>query len=128
MIRNASVTRAAFAVPPTSRKFAGDEPYSLMMSMVAMARPGAVHHAADLAVERDVVQVVLDRVQLLRVHLAVVAQRFQVLVAEQRVVVEGHLGVQRDDLARAGDDQRVDLDDRAVEFEEGAVERRDELA
>ena len=39
MIRNASVTRAAFALPPTSRKLAGDAPYSLMMSMVAMARP-----------------------------------------------------------------------------------------
>ena len=51
-----------------------------------------------------------------------VAQRLDVLVAEQRVVVEVHLGVERDHVARAGDDQRVDLDQRAVELDEGLVE------
>ena len=39
MIRKAFSTRAASAVPPTSRKLAGSPPLSLMMSMVAMARP-----------------------------------------------------------------------------------------
>ena len=48
-------------------------------------------------------------------------------MAEQRVVVEGHLGIQRHDVARAGDDQRVDLDDGAVEFDEGTVQRGDEF-
>ena len=48
-------------------------------------------------------------------------------MAEQRVVVEGHLGVERHDVAGAGDDQRVDLDDGAVELDEGAIERGDEL-
>src|SRR5206468_6931648 len=39
MILNASVTFSAVAPPPTSRKFAGDPPKCLMVSMVAMARP-----------------------------------------------------------------------------------------
>ena len=34
----------------------------------------------------------------------------QVLVAEEGVAVDRHLGVERDDLAVGGDDQRVDLD------------------
>src|SRR6185436_3103320 len=39
MSSNATVTRSAVAPPPTSRKFAGAPPCSLMRSMVAMARP-----------------------------------------------------------------------------------------
>src|SRR5580700_1286455 len=39
MILKAAVTFSLVAPPPTSRKLAGSEPYSLMMSMVAMARP-----------------------------------------------------------------------------------------
>src|SRR5581483_4055932 len=39
MILNAVVTRSLVAPPPTSRKFAGEAPYSLMMSMVAIASP-----------------------------------------------------------------------------------------
>ena len=81
---------------------------------------GAVDHAADVAVERDVVQVVLGGLQLLRVLLRLVAQLVQLRVAEQGVVVEADLGIERDDVAGAGDDQRVDLDDRAVERDERA--------
>src|SRR5258707_15577448 len=39
MILNAAATRSLVALPPTSRKLAGDYPYRLMMSMVAMASP-----------------------------------------------------------------------------------------
>jgi hypothetical protein len=39
MILKAAVTFSLEAPPPTSRKLAGSAPYSLMMSMVAMARP-----------------------------------------------------------------------------------------
>src|SRR5689334_394214 len=39
MILNAAATLSLVALPPTSRKLAGASPYSLMMSMVAMARP-----------------------------------------------------------------------------------------
>ena len=40
----------------------------------------------------------------------------------ERVVVEGHLGVERDDVAALGDDQRVDLDHRRVGGDEGLVD------
>ncbi len=39
MIPKASVTASSVAPPPTSRKFAGSPPCSLMMSIVAIARP-----------------------------------------------------------------------------------------
>ena len=39
MILKASVTFSAVAPPPTSRKLAGSPPNSLMVSMVAIARP-----------------------------------------------------------------------------------------
>ena len=39
MILNAAVTFSAVAPPPTSRKFAGEPPNSLIVSIVAMARP-----------------------------------------------------------------------------------------
>ena len=60
---------------------------------------GAVDHAADRAVERDVVEVVLGRLDLLGVLLALVAQRDDVGMAIERVVVERHLGVEH---ARSG--------------------------
>jgi hypothetical protein len=40
-------------------------------------------------------------------------------VAEQRVVVEAHLGVEREHVAVAGDHQRVDLDQRGVGVDVG---------
>src|SRR5262249_36785180 len=82
---------------------------------------GAVHHAADLAVELDVVQRVLGGFGLGRVFLVDVAQVFEVLVAEETVVVEVHLGIEGDHGGRGGDDQRVDLDQRAIELIEGLV-------
>ena len=48
--------------------------------------------------------------------------RDDVGVAEQRVRVEIELGVERDDLAVAGEDQRVDLGERRVGLVEQAVE------
>ena len=61
---------------------------------------GAVHHAADVAVERDVAQVVLRRLDLARILLVRIAQLAQVGVAEERVVVEADLGVEREQVAR----------------------------
>ena len=45
-----------------------------MMSIVAMARPAPFNHAADLAIERDVVQVILGGGEFLGVFLGLVAQ------------------------------------------------------
>jgi hypothetical protein len=49
-------------------------------------------------------------------------------MAEQRVVVERDLGIERYDISRPGDDQGVDLDDRAVKRNERRVHARHELA
>ena len=48
-------------------------------------------------------------------------------MAKQGVVVEAHLGVQRDQLARAGHDQRIDLGQAAIGLDEHAAERLHEL-
>ena len=95
MILNASVTRSLVAPPPTSRKLAGSLPYSLMMSIVAIAKTGAVDHAADLTVELDVVELVLGCFEFGRVFFDLVAHFFDIWMAIQRVVVEVHLGIKR---------------------------------
>jgi hypothetical protein len=77
-------------------------------------KAGAVHHAADRAVERDVVEIVLRRGRLAGVLLAGIAHRLQVGVPVQRVVVEVDLPVERHQVAVAGHDQRVDLDQAGV--------------
>ena len=64
-------------------------------------------HAADIAVELDVVEVVACRLALARVLLALVAQIGDVGMAIERVVVEAHLGVERQHLAAGGDHQRA---------------------
>ena len=45
---NASVTRSRVAPPPTSRKFAGAPPCSLIRSIVAIARPAPLTMQAML--------------------------------------------------------------------------------
>jgi hypothetical protein len=64
------------------------------MSIVAIARPCAVHHAADVAVERDVVEVELLGGELLGVDLGLVRKGRDVRVPVEGVVVEPHLGVE----------------------------------
>ena len=88
----------------------------------------AVHEAADVAVELDVVQVELRGLDLRGILLVEVAQRDDLGMAEERVVVEVELRVERHDAAVAGDDERVDLDERAVALVEALVERLEELA
>ena len=74
----------------------------------------AVHHARNRAVELDVVQRVLARLHFQRIFFGNVAQRLDVGVAEQRVVVEGDLGVEREQLAVGRRDEGIDLDQRRV--------------
>ena len=93
--------------------------------------PGAVDHAADIAVELDIAQLVLAGLALDRVLLVLVAQGLDLGMAEQRVVVDRQLGVERQQIAcriaRAGHDQRIDLDQRRVEFDKGPIQRADKL-
>ena len=77
---------------------------------------GAVHHAADVAVELDVVQAVLRGLDFERIFFGDVAQFFQVGMAEQRVVVEIHLGIEREQAAVAAGDERIDFHQRRIGF------------
>ncbi len=88
---------------------------------------GAVDHAADRAVELDVRQLVLRRLELHRIFFGLVAQRDDVGMAEQRVAVEVHLGVEADQLAVLRHHQRVDLEQAHVLVEDQLVEALDHL-
>src|SRR5688572_29537917 len=83
---------------------------------------GAVHHAADVAVQTDVVERELRRLDLERIFFADVAQLTQIRVPVEGVVVEAHLGVEREQIATPGQDERVDLEHRRVGVDEGLVD------
>src|SRR6056297_3978876 len=83
----------------------------------------AVDHAADLAVEGDIVEVVFRGFQFLGVLFGRVAQLGDVRVAIHRVRVKAHLGVETFQIALVGDDERVDLEHLHVFFDEHLVER-----
>ena len=87
--------------------------------------PGAVDDAADVALQPDIGQAAVGGLGLARVLLRLVAQLGDLRPAEQGVVVEAHLGVERQDAPFLGDDQRVDLDHGGVELAEGAVAAED---
>src|SRR5690242_20410387 len=74
---------------------------------------GAVADDADLAVELDVVEVLLDGPGLDRVDVAGVGEP-GVILAERGVVIQGHLAVDRKDLAVLGERHGVDLDQGGV--------------
>jgi hypothetical protein len=84
---------------------------------------GTVDHAGDVAIEGDIVQIVLTRPPLHRVLLAGIAQRRQLRVAEQGARVDVDLGIERDQRAGLGDDQRVDLDQTQILLHVEAIER-----
>ncbi len=84
---------------------------------------GAIHHAADVAVELDVVQVVFRRLDFERIFFRDVAQFAQVGMAEQGVVVEVHLGIEREQATIGCRDERIDLDQRGVRGFENALYR-----
>ncbi len=125
MILKASVTFSFVAPPPTSRKFAGARQLDDVHRRHGEAR--AVHHAADLAIERDVVEVELRGREFLGVLLALVAQRHHVGLAVKGVVVEAHLGVEAAQIARVGDDEGVDLDHLGVLLDKEPEETVDEV-
>ena len=89
---------------------------------------GAVDHAADRAVERDVVEIVLRGFDLLGVLFGDVAQCRHVGMAEQRVVVEADLGVEADQLLVLGDDQRIHFEQAHVLLGERLVEAGEQRA
>ena len=87
----------------------------------------AVHHAADVPVELDVVEPVVDCVGLERFLLVEVAQFGQVRVPEQSVVVDVQLGVEGNRPAVLGEDERIDFDHGSVRLAIGPRESLDRL-
>ena len=75
----------------------------------------AVHHAGDVAVELDVVQAEARGFHFQRIFFVQIAQFQQIFVPVQRVVVEGDLGVEREDFAVFRQNERVDFGKRAVD-------------
>ena len=69
----------------------------------------------------------LGGLELHRVFFVLVAQLLDVGMAVQRVVVEVHLGVERDHVAVAGYDQRVHLDHRCIQVHERVVHGNEKL-
>ena len=88
---------------------------------------GAVDEAADVAVELDVAEARFAGAEFVRVFFGGVAELGELRVAEQGVVVEADLGVEGEQLAGLGDDERVDLDQAAIERDEQLAERLHEL-
>ncbi len=82
---------------------------------------GAVHHAADVAVQLDEREVGAPRRHLAGLLRALVAEQRQVGPPVQLVVVDHDLGVERHDLALRRRDQRIDLRQRAAVGGEDAV-------
>ena len=83
---------------------------------------GAVHHAADISVELDVIQAVFRGLDFERVLFRDVAQFFQFGTAEEAVVVEVHLRVEREQASIAARDEWIDLHQRGVGFLERVVQ------
>ena len=88
---------------------------------------GAVDHAADVAVELDVGEVVFRRLDLHRILFGEVAQRLEIRVTELGIVVEADLGIEHHQLTLIGHRQRIDLDLRRVRADEGLVKAAEHL-
>ena len=81
----------------------------------------AVHHAGNGPVQLDVVQRVLARFHFQRIFFGNIAQRLDVRMAEQRVIVERDLRVQRVKLVVLRGDERIDLNQRGIRFHKRLV-------
>ena len=61
------------------------------------------------------------------IFLGDVAQRLDLRMAEERIVIEGHLRVERKQLVILGGDERIDLQQRSIGFGKGLVQALEEL-
>ena len=85
-----------------------------------------VHHAAYGSIQFDIVQPIFGCFDLERVLFSEVAQLPDLLVAEQSVVIEGHLGVERQQPPVLCQYEGVDLGKRCVGGFKSAVQRHHE--
>ena len=88
MMRKAFFTASSVALPPTSRKLAGEPPWYLMMSMVAMARPAPFTMQPMLPSSLMKFRLYLLASIFLRRFLVQVAVGQDFRVADQGVVIE----------------------------------------
>ena len=86
-----------------------------------------VNHAADVAIQRHVVQFPLCSLRFTRIFLRLVAHFAQIGLAEQRVAVSAQLAVEADQVALGGDHQRVDLDQRQIALQEDGRQTHEDL-
>ena len=86
----------------------------------------AIHHAGNRAVQLDVIERVFAGFHFQRVFFGRVAQHLDLGVAKDRVVVEGNLRVQREELVVLCRDERIDLHQRGVGLDEGLVQALEE--
>ena len=75
----------------------------------------AVHHAGDVAIELDVVQAEARGFHFERIFFIQIAQFQQIFVAVEGVVVDVDFGVERENFAVFGEDERIDFGERAVD-------------
>ena len=93
----------------------------------AHRQAGAVDEAADRAVEFDIGETGGRSPRFGRLFFRFIAQGGEILVAEQGVVVERHLGVEGHHPAIFGQHQRIDFQERGIEGHEGLGERPEKL-
>ena len=85
-------------------------------------QPRSVDHAADVAVEGDVVEFEFLCFVFALVFLRRVTHFGEVFVAVEGVVVDADFGIKRQQFAVTGDDERVDFDHAQVFVDEEGVE------
>src|SRR5205807_374904 len=82
----------------------------------------AVDHAADVAVQFHVVQLIFSRFDFEGVFFVEITHLLHIGMSEQAVDVERHLAVQRDEFLVTGNDQRINLDHGSIFVHEQTVE------
>ncbi len=77
-------------------------------------KPGAVHHGAYVAVQTNVVDIVLLGLGIQGIFLPGIIQGLHLLLPDQPVVIKGDLAVYGKGLSFFGEDKRIDLREGAV--------------
>ena len=127
MMRRAAATLSAWAPAADVQKVGRLAAVQLGDVHGGHGQPGAVDHAADLAIQLDVAQAMAAGFLLLGRLLVGVAHLGQLKVAEERIVVQQHLAIHGQELALAGDHQGVDLGQRGIAADKGVVQALGDL-
>src|SRR5437660_10061996 len=90
-------------------------------------KTGAVHHAAHVAIQLDVVEAVFRSLHFQRIFFGDVAQLAQIGMTKQSVVVEIDLRIEREEAPIDGRDEGIDFHQRTVGAFEDFVEAGHEL-